>query len=139
MTASAGGTNATLGAEAENENAIHRGVNTSHSNAIRPIVRSVTVGAKNGEQSAGHDVTSGFEQSFPCLKTRPGNRVFSATCLWGLASAPSKQCGFCLLARFGLAQFTAGLFWRFGGVCGACVESKCAMGRGGLWEPQPRF
>src|SRR5262249_43712734 len=82
MTASAGGTNATFGAEAENENAIHRGVNTSHSKAIRPIVRSVTVGAKNGEPSAGHDVTSRFEQSFPCLRMRP----FSGSGFFGYLS-----------------------------------------------------
>jgi phosphomevalonate kinase len=44
MIASAGGINATFDVEAENENAIHRHVNTSHSNAIRPIVRSVTIG-----------------------------------------------------------------------------------------------
>jgi len=31
-----------------------------------------------------------------------------------LARAPSKKCGRCLLTKFGLAQFTARLFWRFG-------------------------
>src|SRR5262249_37204867 len=90
MTESAGGTTATFGAEAENENAIHRGVNTSHSKAIRPIVRSVTVGAKNGEPSAGHDVTSRFEQSFPCLKMRP----FSGSGFFGYLSLevwPARQ------------------------------------------------
>src|SRR6516225_3053292 len=45
MTTSAGG-NATFDAEAENENAIHRGVNRSHSNAIRLITRSVSAGAE---------------------------------------------------------------------------------------------
>jgi hypothetical protein len=45
MTTSAGGINATFDVEAKNENTIHRGVNTMHSNAIRPIVRSVSVGA----------------------------------------------------------------------------------------------
>jgi hypothetical protein len=38
--------NASFVAEAEYENAIHSGVNKSHSNATRPIVRSVCVGAK---------------------------------------------------------------------------------------------
>ncbi len=28
-------------------------------------------------------------------------------------SAPSKECGRCLLTKFGLAQFTVRLFWRF--------------------------
>jgi len=31
-----------------------------------------------------------------------------------LARAPSKECGRCLLTKFGLAQFTAWLFWRLG-------------------------
>src|SRR5215469_8071777 len=31
-----------------------------------------------------------------------------------LARAPSKECGRCLLTKFGLAQFTSGLFWRLG-------------------------
>jgi hypothetical protein len=31
-----------------------------------------------------------------------------------LARAPSKECARCLLTKFGLAQFTARLFWRFG-------------------------
>jgi hypothetical protein len=31
-----------------------------------------------------------------------------------LARAPSKECGRCSLTKFGLAQFTARLFWRFG-------------------------
>ena len=31
-----------------------------------------------------------------------------------MARAPSKECGRCLLTKLGLAQFTAGLFWRLG-------------------------
>ena len=30
-----------------------------------------------------------------------------------LSRAPSKECGRCLLTKFGLTQFTAKLFWRF--------------------------
>ena len=39
------------------------------------------------------------------------------TALLGFGSpalAPSKECGRCSLAKLGLAQFTAGLFWGFG-------------------------
>jgi hypothetical protein len=32
-----------------------------------------------------------------------------------LARAPSKECGRCLLTKFGLAQFTVWLFWRLDG------------------------
>jgi hypothetical protein len=51
MTTSAGGMNASFDAEAEYENAIHSGVNRSHSNATRPIVRSVRVDADEGNRA----------------------------------------------------------------------------------------
>jgi len=43
-----------------------------------------------------------------------GIGVFRLLVFGSLARAPSKECGRCLLTKFGLAQFTAGLFWRLG-------------------------
>ena len=43
-----------------------------------------------------------------------GIGVFRLLVFGSLARAPSKECGRCLLTKFGLAQFTARLFWRFG-------------------------
>jgi hypothetical protein len=89
MTTSAGGINATFDAEAENENAIHSGVNRSHSNAIPPITRSVSAGAeiKGTERRTGaacgqrHSLNNRSHVAFPCRKTSicglSSHRIFS--------------------------------------------------------------
>jgi hypothetical protein len=40
--------------------------------------------------------------------------LWSPTCFWKFGPRAKKECGRCLLTKFGLAQFTARLFWRFG-------------------------
>ena len=55
----------------------------------------------------------------PLTKYRPppaGHPSFYKLLVSGsLARAPSKECGRCLLTKFGFAQFTARLFWRWDG------------------------
>jgi hypothetical protein len=49
------------------------------------------------------------------LRLKPDERGNALLIFGSLARAPSKECGRCLLMKFGLAQFfTARLFWRFG-------------------------